>query len=51
MSKKERKIREFEMGLTIFFGLRSNLSNDDIISALRPGLIKRLWKMTFLGLK
>ena len=37
------------------FCLRSNLSNNDIISAQRPGLKKdlvwkRVWKMTFFGL-
>ena len=32
MSKKEREISEFEMDLK-FFGLHSNLSNDNIISA------------------
>ena len=37
MSKKEREISEFEMDLK-FFGLHSNLSNDNIISAQRPGL-------------
>ena len=44
-----------------FFGLRSNLSNDDIISAQRPGLKtgmdfrglvwKWVQKKTFFGLK
>ena len=38
MSKNEREICELEMGLKNFFCLRSNLSNDDIISAYRPGL-------------
>ena len=43
------------------FSLRSNLSNDDIISAQNPGLkmgidfrdlvLKRVWKMTFFGLR
>ena len=33
MSKKEREICEFEMDLTDFFLLCSNLSNDNIISA------------------
>ena len=33
MSEKEREICEFEMDLKSFFGLRSNLSNDNIISA------------------
>ena len=43
------------------FCLRSNLSNDNIISALKPGLKtsmdfrglvwKRLWRITFFGLK
>ena len=32
MSKKEREISEFETDLK-FFGLHSNLSNDNIISA------------------
>ena len=38
MRKKEREICEFEMGLKNFFCFRSNLKNDDIISAKRPGL-------------
>ena len=39
MSKKEREIFEFEMDLNNFFCLCSNLeSNDNMISALRPGL-------------
>ena len=38
MSKKEREICELEMHLNIFFCLRSNLSNDNIISAQRLGL-------------
>ena len=43
MSKKEREICQFEMDLkNYFFRLRSNLSNDNIISALRPGL-KTVW--------
>ena len=33
ISKKEREICEFETDLNNFFGLRSNLSNDNIISA------------------
>ena len=33
MSEKEREICKFEMDLKFFFGLRSNLSNDNIISA------------------
>ena len=33
ISKKEREIREFEMNLKNFFCLRSNLRDDDIISA------------------
>ena len=33
ISKKEREIREFEMDLKNFFCLRSNLRDDDIISA------------------
>ena len=33
MSKKEREMSEFEMDLKNFFCLRSNLSNDNIISA------------------
>ena len=36
MSKKEREIYELEMDLNFF--LLSNLSNDDIISARKPGL-------------
>ena len=61
MSKKEREICEFEMNLRNFFCLRSDLSNTYLISALRPGLktgmdfrglvCKRVWKMTFFGLK
>ena len=58
MSKKEREICEFEK---ICEYLRSKLSNDNIISALRPGLKtgmefrglvwKRVCKITFFGLK
>ena len=34
MSKKEREICEYEMGLeNLFFSLRSHLGNDDMISA------------------
>ena len=33
MSEKEREICEFKMDLKYFFRLRSNLSNDNIISA------------------
>ena len=33
LSKKEREICEFERDLNNFFCLRSNLSNDNIISA------------------
>ena len=33
MSKKEREVCEFEMDLKNFFCLRSNLSDDNIISA------------------
>ena len=33
LSKKEREICEFETDLNNFFCLRSNLSNDNIISA------------------
>ena len=33
MSKKERELSEFKIDLTIFFCLRSNLRNDNIISA------------------
>ena len=33
MSKKERKISEFEIALKNFFCLSSNLSNNNIISA------------------
>ena len=36
--KKEREICEFEMDLKNYFCLRSNLSNDNMISAKRPGL-------------
>ena len=60
-SKKEREVCEFEMVLKNFFCLHSNLSNDNIISTLRPGLKmgmnfivlvwKRVWKITFFGLK
>ena len=38
MSEEERKICEFEMDLSNFFCFRSNLSNDNIISAYRTGL-------------
>ena len=38
MSKKEIEKWEFKIDLNNFFFLRSNLSNDNIISALRPGL-------------
>ena len=37
MSKKETETFEFEMDLNFFF-LRSYQSNDNIISAYRPGL-------------
>ena len=60
MSKKETETFEFEMDLNFFF-LRSNQSNDNIISAYRPGLKtgmdsrrlvwKRVWGITFFGLK
>ena len=33
MIKKEREICEFEMNLKNYFCLRSNLSNDNMISA------------------
>ena len=55
--KKKKEICEFEMHLKKLFYLRSILSNDEIVSALRPGLKKgvdfrgqfcRVWKMTFL---
>ena len=56
MSKKESDICEFEMDFWKYFCLRSNLSNNGRISALRPGLKtgmdfralvwKRVWKMT-----
>ena len=49
MSKKEREICEFEMDW-IFFCLRSNLSNDNIISAQRPGLKTGVENYTFWGL-
>ena len=49
------------MDLKNFFSLRPNLSNDNIISPLRPGLKtgmdfrglvwKQVWKITFFGLK
>ena len=61
MSKTERKILQIRNGFEEFFSLRSNLSNDNIISAWRPGLKtgmdyrglvrKRVWKITFFGLK
>ena len=61
MSKKEREICKFEIDLNDFFCLRSNLSDDNIIPALRPGLKtgidfrvlvwKGVWKNKFLGLK
>ena len=61
MSKKEREICELEMDSIDFFCLRSNVSNDDIISTWRPGLKsgmgfsglvwKRKRKSTFFGLK
>ena len=61
MNKKERKRCEFETDLKHFFCLPFNLSNDDIISAERPGLKtdmdfkglvrKQVWKVTFFGLK
>ena len=48
-------------GFEEFFCLRSNLCNDRLISAYRPGLKtgmdfrglvgKRVWKITFFGLK
>ena len=38
MSKKERKICEFEMDLNNVFCSRCNLSNDNIISAQTWGL-------------
>ena len=47
MSKKEREICEFEMDLNNFFCSRSNLTNDNIISAQRPGMKK---SMDFRGL-
>ena len=55
---KKKEICEFEMHLKKLFCLRSILSNDEIVSALRPGLKKgadfrgqfcRVWKMTFLS--
>ena len=60
MSKKGKEISEFEMDLNNFFCLRSNLSNDNIISGYkRPGLKtgmdfrvlvwKRVWKIKFLS--
>ena len=56
--EKKKEICEFEMHLKKLFYLRSILSNDEIVSALRPGLKKgvdfrgqfcRVWKMTFLS--
>ena len=54
--RKKEKMR-IRNGFEEFLFLRSNLSNDGIISALRPGLKtgmdfrglvrKRVWKMTF----
>ena len=44
MNKKEREICELEMDLNFF---TSNLSNDDIISARKPGLKT---DMDFIGL-
>ena len=51
----------FEELLFFFFFVRSNLSNDNIIPAYRPGLKtgmdfrglvrKEVWKNTFFGLK
>ena len=38
MSKKEIETCEIEMDLKNFFFLRSNQSNDNIISAYRPDL-------------
>ena len=38
MSKQERDICEFEMHLNNFLFALLQLSNDNIISALRPGL-------------
>ena len=59
MRKKEREICEFEMDLNIF--LVCALSNDNIISAYRPGLKTDMdkevlsengcGKLHFLGLK
>ena len=61
MNKKESEICEFEIDAKKSFCLYFTLSNHDIISALRPGLKtsmdfrcqvwKRVWKMTFFGLK
>ena len=50
ISKKEREIREFEMDLKNFFCLRSNLRDDDIISAYRSGL-KTGMDLVWSGLK
>ena len=38
--EKKKEICEFEMHLKKLFYLRSILSNDEIVSALRPGLKK-----------
>ena len=61
MSKKEGTVCEFQLDSKNFVCLHSNLSNDNMISALRPGLKmgmnfivligKRVWKITFFGLK
>ena len=48
MNRNEIEICEFKMHLKNFFCLRSNLSNDDIISAYRQGL-KMGVEMTFFG--
>ena len=50
MNKNEIEICDFELHLKIFFGLPSNLSNDDKKFAQRPGL-RTGWKITFFGLK
>ena len=58
MSKKEREKCELKMALkNRIFCVRSNLSNDNIISAQRPGLKTGMdfrglvWKITLFGLK
>ena len=51
MSKKERKICEFEMYLSNFFCLRSNLSNDNNNFCLKARSENRCGKLHFFRLK